>query len=139
LKSFLTSKQGNYSKGLFLLLLLITGLLTKLDCVYPFINNYIGGIIYVIFFIILTSIFYPNSKPLSLSFTILIITSLLEFSQLIQNKELTSLRSHFLIRALIGSVFNVFDFIFYFLGAITGFLILIFLKQAIKTEEYKTK
>jgi hypothetical protein len=43
-----------------------------------------------------------------------------------------NLRMHFIIRALIGSVFNVFDFVFYVVGAIIGFGILEILKKRIK-------
>jgi hypothetical protein len=42
---------------------------------------------------------------------------------------LNSLRSHFLIRSLIGSVFNVFDFVSYTVGAVIGFGILEILKK----------
>jgi Protein of unknown function (DUF2809) len=107
------------------------GLLTKtysgIGC--EFVHNYLGGIIYVVFFIILTSVIFPGASSLKISLLVLGFTCTIEFSQLIQNDVLKSLRTHFLIRTLIGSVFNVFDFIFYFVGAAIGYGILMILNK----------
>lgn len=117
---------------LFLVIILIPiGLLTK---VYSgigseFITNYIGGVIYVVFFIVLAALVFPNGNPLKISLFVLGITCLIEVSQLIQNDILKNLRMHFLIRSLIGSVFNVFDFVFYFVGGLIGYGILAGLKN----------
>jgi hypothetical protein len=113
-------------KTLLVIILIPIGLLTK---VYSgigseFVANYLGGIIYVIFFILLASLVFPKVTSLKISFYILCITCLLEFSQLIQVSFLNNLRKYFIIRALIGSAFNVFDFVFYFIGAFLGFGIL---------------
>jgi hypothetical protein len=112
---------------IFLIIILIPiGLLTK---VYSgvgseFVTNYIGGVIYVVFFIVLASLVFPEANWLKISLIVFGITCLLEFSQLIQVSFLNNLRKYFIIRALIGSVFNVLDFVFYFIGAFLGFGIL---------------
>jgi hypothetical protein len=117
---------------LFLVIVLIPiGILTK---VYSgigseFANNYLGGVIYVVFFIMLTSLISPNAHPLKISLFVVGITCLIEVSQLIQSDIFKNLRTHFLIRSLIGNVFNVFDFIFYFVGGLIGYGILSGLKN----------
>jgi glycopeptide antibiotics resistance protein len=117
---------------LFLVIVLIPiGILTK---VYSgigseFANNYLGGVIYVVFFIVLASLVFPNANPLKTSLFVVGITCLIEVSQLIQNDLLNNLRTHFLIGSLIGGVFNVFDFIFYFVGGLIGYGILSNLKN----------
>lgn len=117
---------------IFLIIILIPiGLLTK---VYSgvgseFVTNYIGGVIYVVFFIVLASLVFPKANWLKISLIVFGITCLLEFSQLIQVSFLNNLRKYFIIRALIGSVFNVLDFVFYFIGAFLGFGILSFISK----------
>jgi hypothetical protein len=109
---------------LFLAIILIPiGLLTKVYNGFgsEFVTNYLGGVIYVVFFILLASLVFPKTNPLVISLIVLCITCLIESSQLISNDYLNGLRTHFLIRALIGSVYNVFDFLFYFVGAVIGY------------------
>jgi len=120
-----------------LIILIPMGLLTK---VYSgigseFVTNYLGGVIYVVFFIVLASLTFPKANSLKISLFVLGITCLIEVSQLIQNDLLKDLRTHFLIRSLIGSVFNVFDFVFYVVGALIGYGILAGLKVRSKNGE----
>lgn len=121
-------------KILLVVLLIPIGLLTKvysgIGC--DFVHNYLGGIIYVVFFIILASMILPRTNSLRISLFVLGFTCVVEFSQLIQTEVLKSFRTHFLIRTLIGSVFNVFDFVFYAVGAVVGFGILEILKKRIE-------
>jgi hypothetical protein len=109
------------------IILIPIGLLTKVYNGFEseFITNYVGGVIYVVFFIVLTSLVFPKRKPFIISLIVLFITCSLEFSQLIQSSFLNSLRTHFIIRSLIGSVFNWFDFVFDFFGTVIGYIILI--------------
>jgi hypothetical protein len=97
-----------------------------------FVTNHLGGIIYVVFFILLASLVFPKANPLKISLIILSLTCLIEVTQLIQTDLLKNLRMHFIIRALIGSVFNVYDFVFYVVGAAIGFGILEILKNRIR-------
>jgi hypothetical protein len=85
-----------------------------------FVSNYLGGVIYILFFIVLASLVFPKANPLLISLFVLSLTCLIEFSQLIQNDILKNLRTHFLIRSLNSSIFNLFNFIYYALGALIG-------------------
>jgi hypothetical protein len=85
------------------------------------------------FFIVSASLALPKVPPFKISLIVFLISSLLEFSQLIQNNFLNDLREYFIIRALIGSVYNIYDFIFYLIGTFIGFGILkLITKTAIK-------
>lgn len=119
------------------IILIPIGLLTKAysGIGSEFVSNHLGGVIYVIFFIVLASLLFPKASPIKISLIVLCITCLLEFSQLIQNDFLTSLRIHFLIRSLIGSFFNSYDFLFYFVSALIGYSILVGFKIRSKNGE----
>jgi hypothetical protein len=110
-----------------LTILIPLGLLTKFysGIGSDFVTNYLGGVIYVVFFILLASLVFPKTSPIRISLIVLCITCLLEFTQLIQIDFLNRLRQSFIIRALIGSVFNVLDFVFYLTGAVIGYIILL--------------
>ena len=117
---------------LFLVIILIPlGFLTKIYSGFgdEFVTNYVGGVIYIVFFIVLTSLVFPKVSALKISIIILCVTCLLEFSQLIQISILNILRKYFIIRALIGSVFNIFDFVSYLVGTILGYSILMKIKN----------
>ena len=118
-------------KLLFVVFLIFIGLISKSN-LFPqngFISNYAGGIIYVVFFIVLSSLFFTETSPIKISVIVLVITSLIEFTQLIQNEVLIGIRDIKLIRALIGSTFNPFDFLFYLFGMIIGCSVLMILKS----------
>jgi hypothetical protein len=124
-------KKGFYAKAIILVLLIPIGLYTKIytGMGHQFVGNSLGGIIYVIFFIMLASLLFPSAPPIKLSFIVLCITCLLELSQLIQNDILNRLRTRFIFRALFGSVFNTSDFLFYVFGALLALGILLVLKK----------
>jgi len=115
----------------FVIILIPIGILTKIYTGFgsEFFHNYLGGVIYMCFFIVLTSLFFPQSDPIKITLIVLIITCMIEFSQLIQASFMISLRKHFIIQVLIGSVFNYFDFVFYLAGAGIGFGILCLIKN----------
>jgi glycopeptide antibiotics resistance protein len=125
------SKRPAITKLSLVIILIPIGILTK---VYAgigseFITNYLGGVIYVVFFIVLTSLVFPKASSRKISLIILCVTCMLEFSQLIHNPTLDQLRKNFVFRALFGSTFNPFDFIWYFVGAITGFFLVLFINK----------
>ena len=109
-------------KLLILALLVPLGILTKFYAGpgSSFVNNHLGGVIYVVFFIFLASLFFPKTNTLKLSLIVLAITCLLEFTQLIQTKFLNELREYFVVHALIGSSFNWMDLPFYAVGGFIG-------------------
>lgn len=101
---------------------------------YEFIHNHLGGTIYVVFWILLFSIIFPNYSTLKLSFWVFLATCAIEFTQLIQSPFLEKLRENFVIRALIGSTFNPFDFIWYLVGAVLGYIVIKNFTKSIKVD-----
>ena len=108
------------------LFLFFLGIATKLySGIYSeFIHNHLGGVIYVIFWILLFSIIFSKSSNLKLSIWVFLATCAIEFTQLIHTPLLDGLREYFVIRALIGSTFNPFDFVWYLVGAILGYILI---------------
>jgi hypothetical protein len=87
-----------------IIILVPIGLLTK---VYSgigneFVTNYLGGVIYVVFFIVLASLVFPKARPIKISLIVLCITCLLEFSQLIHTSSLELFRKFFICRAFVN-------------------------------------
>jgi hypothetical protein len=112
------------------IILIPIGVVTKLysGIGSEFVHNHLGGIIYVIFWILLFSTLFPKYPIYKLVFLVLFITCCLELTQIIQNPFLSRLRENFFFRALFGSSFNMEDFVYYFLGAIVGFIIVYVIK-----------
>ncbi|HUX57547.1 MAG TPA: DUF2809 domain-containing protein [Bacteroidales bacterium] len=115
-------KKQTFIKLSLVIILIPIGLLTK---VYSgsgseFVTNYLGGVIYVIFFIVLASLGFPKAEPIKISLIVLCITCIIEFSQLIHTPTLELFRKNYFFRALFGSTFNPFDFIWYLVGALSG-------------------
>ncbi len=130
--------MGTYTASLIKLSLLIVlgplGLFTKVysGCGSEFVTNYLGGILYVMFLSVLASLAFPQVSPIKISLIVLSVTCLLEFSQLFNNELLDDLRTHFIFRTLIGSIFNIVDFVFYFAGAAFGYGLLMILERGTK-------
>lgn len=118
-------------KILLALILIIIGILTKhYSGPYSgFVNNHLGGIIYVVFWILLFSIIFPDYPLFKLVFLVLLFTCLIEFTQIIQNPFLSHLREYFIFRAIFGSTFNAIDYLYYIVGAIAGFIISLILNR----------
>lgn len=110
-------------KILLLVILVTLGFYTKYYTGpgHEFVHNYLGGIIYVIFWIIFFSTLIPKATPFKVTVWVFLVTSLIEFTQIIHTPFLDHLREYILFRALFGSTFNPFDFIGYFAGAVIGF------------------
>ena len=113
-----------------MLILIPIGITTKLyhGTGEGFIHNHLGGAIYVIFWIFFFSIFFPKNSYFKLTAWVFSVTCLIEFTQLIHATSLEWLREYFIVRALFGSAFNSYDFIWYFVGAIIGYIIITVLK-----------
>lgn len=115
-----------YFRSVLLLFLIFIGILTKFysGFGFEFVHNHLGGLIYVIFWILFFSIIFSKSTSLKISIWVFIITSIIEFTQLIHTPILDKFREYFLFRALFGCTFNPTDFIYYLLGAFLGFFLL---------------
>ncbi|MEJ2048795.1 MAG: DUF2809 domain-containing protein [Calditrichota bacterium] len=93
------------------------------------VNNSLGGIPYVLFWSLVFFLIAPRTSPLKIVAIVFILTGILEFLQLWHPVFLESIRSYFLGRAIIGSSFSRSDFFYYFIGAITAFLLIMFLRK----------
>jgi hypothetical protein len=76
-----------------------------------------GGILYVVFWILLALLVWPTLSSRLVAVTVLGITCLLEVLQLWQPPALEGIRGSFIGHALIGSTFSWWDFPHYVLGA----------------------
>ena len=87
-------------------------------------NNYLGGVLYVLFFIVLVKIIWIKGNSLFIMLLVISATFGLETLQLWQPPFLTSVRSNFLGSALFGTDFDWLDFPHYILGGIIGIYLL---------------
>ena len=123
---FLKMVQSKNKRIIALLLsILITislGLSTKFytDPGQNWVNHYLGGVFYEIFFCLLLALFLSLTPPWKIAGGVFAVTVLLEFLQLYHPAWLTSLRSYWLGHLLLGSSYNVWDFPFYLLGCLIG-------------------
>ena len=86
----------------------------------PWVNNHLGGSLYVIFWILVVFLFLPSTKTWVISFAVLSATCLLEFLQLYSHPVLESIRSSFIGATVLGTSFTWADFPWYLLGAGIG-------------------
>jgi hypothetical protein len=86
-------------------------------------NNSLGGVFYVVFFILLFSLFVKKRNILKVSIIVLSTTSALEFLQLWKPPFLQMIRSTFIGVTFLGNTFVATDFIYYLIGAIAGFFL----------------
>jgi hypothetical protein len=93
------------------------------------VNNSLGGLFYEIFWILLFSILLPRVRQVKIAIVVFITTCALEFLQLWHPPFLQLLRSSFIGRTILGDSFNLMDFPYYFVGSLTGYLILRMIKN----------
>jgi len=84
------------------------------------VENFLGGILYEIFWCLVIVFFFPSRKPLWIAGIVFGFTSILEVLQLWHPPLLEAIRSTFLGRALIGTSFTWLDFPHYVLGCLMG-------------------
>lgn len=121
----------NRRLAIILILLIIAGLLTKMNSGFgiPFIYNNLGGIIYVTFWILFFSLFFPAVSPFKIGFLVLAVTYCIEFTQLLQHPVLETCRKNFFFRVLFGNSFSALDLFWYIPGAVAGVIILFWLRK----------
>jgi len=120
----------NKSRKLTLLILLFLvplGFYTKFYQGYgeTFVHNYLGGFLYVVFWILVVFFISPHTNPVKISAGVFVATSLIEFSQLWHPPFLETLRANFLGRTILGTSFVWYDFIWYLAGAVAGYFLVI--------------
>ncbi len=111
---------------IFLLLITPIGFYTKLysGLGASWVNDSLGGVFYEIFWCLLVFLFLKNAKAWVVATSVFIVTCFLEVLQLWHPKFLEFIRSYFIGRTVLGSSFNLYDFIYYFIGSGIGYLIL---------------
>ena len=126
-------KISTKQKWALILLLLITpiGFYTK---IYSgpgasWVNDSLGGVFYEIFWCLLVFLFMVNARAWVIATSVFIITCFLEVLQLWHPEFLKVIRSYFIGRTVFGTSFNLYDFIYYFIGSGIGYLILTRLKK----------
>lgn len=93
-------------------------------------NNSLGGVLYVICWSLLASIFLPAAKPLRIALAVLIITCIIEFMQLWHPPFLESIRSTRMGATLLGNSFTWLDFPHYLLGSVIAYLLLYLISKS---------
>lgn len=123
--------KANIIKIILLVLLIIVGVSTKFyhGVASVFVNNHLGGIIYVIFWILFFSLILPKQKAFKITLWVFMVTCVIEFTQLYHPLYLDKLREYFIFRALFGNSFNPFDILFYLVGAMIGYFLLILIRR----------
>ncbi|MGB5849298.1 MAG: DUF2809 domain-containing protein [Ignavibacteriaceae bacterium] len=122
------SKISTKQKWALILLLLITplGFYTK---IYSgpgasWVNDSLGGVFYEIFWCLLVFLSLLNARAWVIATSVFIVTCSLEVLQLWHPEFLEIIRSYFIGRTVLGTSFNLYDFIYYFIGIGIGYLIL---------------
>ena len=87
------------------------------------VGGQLGGVLYVVFWVVVAVFLWPKLRPWATAAAVLLVTSSLEFLQLVQNPALDAIRGTFLGQALIGSTFSWWDLPYYSLGAAAGFAV----------------
>jgi len=87
------------------------------------VNNYFAGLLYEIFWIMVSCFFFPAKKTVNkIPIWVFLITCSLEVLQLWHPLFLEKIRSGFIGSALIGTTFSWWDFPHYAAGCICGWL-----------------
>jgi len=83
-------------------------------------NDHLAGLFYVVFWCLVALALFPEAPPARLAAWVLALTCALELLQLWQAPFLRHVRSTFVGRSLIGTTFQVWDFLYYVLGGAIG-------------------
>lgn len=86
------------------------------------VNNYLGGALYEVFWILVVAMIWPRARALWVAAGVFGVTCALEILQLWQPSFLQVIRAKFLGRALLGTTFVIWDFFYYVVGSVLGYL-----------------
>lgn len=111
---------------LLLIIIIPAGFYTKFYSgpAQPWVSDSFGGLLYEIFWCLVFYFLFPKSKPSVIAITVFIATCILEFLQLWHPAFLEILRRNFIGRTILGNSFNWYDFPYYFIGSVLGWLTL---------------
>jgi hypothetical protein len=115
-----------------LLVLVPIGLATKFYTgpVQFWVNNSLGGVLYVVFWSILLYLFAPKLTILKNVVAVFSVTCALEVLQLWHPALLQNIRGSFFGATLLGTTFAWSDFFHYAIGAVLSLLLLAVLRSA---------
>jgi hypothetical protein len=88
------------------------------------VNNKVGGVFYEIFWCLVFFMIFNKAKPKHIALGVFVVTSLLEFVQLVNCSFLEIIRSNFIGQTIIGNSFAWSDFPYYVIGSLLGYFIL---------------
>jgi len=84
------------------------------------VNNSLGGVLYVIFWSLLFSVLIAGAKPWKIVIWVFLITCLLEILQLWHPPFMEAIRSTFIGVTLIGNSFSWLDMVHYVIGSLVS-------------------
>ncbi len=93
------------------------------------VNDSLGGVLYVIFWCLFAFLFLSNTKPWKIVTAVFAGTCFLEFLQLWHPPFLEFLRNNFMGRTILGTTFTWSDFPYYLVGCGIGWLWMISLQK----------
>ena len=93
------------------------------------VNDSLGGLFYEIFWCLVFGFIFTMANPLKIATLVFIATCMLEFLQLWHPLFLEIVRDNFIGRTILGSSFTWFDFPYYVLGSILGFISLLAIQK----------
>jgi hypothetical protein len=99
------------------------------------ISNKIAGLWYVVFWTLLFRFLLPKKHVYLTAGAVLLVTIILEFTQLISFGFLDTLRSYYLVRALIGSHFSWSDIPYYMAGSLFAIILIKLLERTYKKKK----
>lgn len=116
---------------LFIALIVPLGFLTKFYSgpASSWVNNSLGGILYVIFWSLLFSVLFTRTGPWKVALMVTGATFVLEFLQLWHPVFLENIRSTFLGAAFLGNTFVITDLFYYLVGLVVSGLLIGFLRK----------
>ncbi len=86
-------------------------------------HSYAGDILYPMFWFFVLAFFWPKLSPYTNAVIIFLVTTAIEFSQLLSYPFLECIRRSFLGRTLIGTGFVVADIFYYLIGCLFAVLL----------------
>ena len=88
------------------------------------VNNSLGGVLYVIFWVLVFSVIFVRTRPWKIAGIVVLITCMLEFLQLWHPRFLELIRSTFIGATLLGNSFSWLDLAHYLAGSGLAFVLL---------------
>lgn len=120
-----------------ILILIPIGLLTK-RYTGPgmiWVNYSLGGVIYVIFWSLVVSLFYKHPRVWQPAAWVFLVTCILESLQLWHPAWLEKIRQTFLGRAMLGTSFAWLDFVHYMIGSVLAVVLLALFRSPEKRQK----